>query len=377
MFNFNFSKIPFSFKIKIVKNLNQGDLSSNTLFQINNSLFNNSKTSIVEKEFFSKLLEDFIQKLNENLKNEKNLNENTVKFVLSNNYLNVYLKKEMLDILSNNNQSEKKNKYEYGITPIGIFHSCFPEKFSIPRQGRLIEKTKGKIVFDSKIVGDSSLDGVEEFEYFWVIYLFHLHTDFKGAKTSPPKLESDSNKNEKRGIFATRTPHRVNPIGLTLVKLVKVENNEMFISGIDMVEGTPIVDVKPYHHVESVIINKYPNWIKEADKDVIKNSVSFNEESLTTLKNLIDEKKLEFYTDFNEIKELITELLEIDPHSKHTKKKNECLLYVFYLDRINIIYEFNTAEKKIKVIDIEYVEQYKKKRNKEWLDEYKSKQTKI
>lgn len=296
-----------------------------------------------------------------------------MKFVLTNNYLNVYLKNDILDLLSRNNKNTKKNEYEYGITPVGFFHSCFPEKFSIPRQGRLIEKTKGKIVFDNKIVGDSCLDGVEEFEYFWVIYLFHLHTDFKGAKTSPPKLENDSNKNEKRGIFATRTPHRVNPIGLTLVKLVKVKNNEMYISGIDMVEGTPIVDVKPYHHVESVQINKYPNWIKEADKNVIKNDVSFNNESLEILKKIIDENKLEFYDNFDEVKELIIELLEIDPHSKHTKKKNENLLYVFYLDRINVIYEFNAVDKKIKVIDIEYVEQYKKKRNKEWLDEYKSK----
>ena len=76
----------------------------------------------------------------------------------------------------------------------------------------------------------------------------------------------------KLGIFATRTPHRPNPIGLTLVKLEKIEKNKLLISGVDMVEGTPIIDIKPYHHLESLNINtiKYPNWIKDGSVNVSK-----------------------------------------------------------------------------------------------------------
>ena len=69
----------------------------------------------------------------------------------------------------------------------------------------------------------------------------------------------------KLGYLATRSPHRFNPIGLTLAKLDRIEKNEVFLSAIDMVSGTPIIDIKPYHHLESIDMTnaKYPNWIKD------------------------------------------------------------------------------------------------------------------
>jgi tRNA (Thr-GGU) A37 N-methylase len=75
--------------------------------------------------------------------------------------------------------------------------------------------------------------------------------------------------------MATRSPHRYNPIGLTLAKLDRIEKNEIFVSSVDMISGTPILDIKPYHHLESIDINtmKYPEWIKNQASDEKKASV--------------------------------------------------------------------------------------------------------
>jgi len=69
--------------------------------------------------------------------------------------------------------------------------------------------------------------------------------------------------------MATRSPHRYNPIGLTLAKLERIEKNEIFVSSVDMISGTPILDIKPYHHLESIDINtmRYPEWIKNQASD--------------------------------------------------------------------------------------------------------------
>ncbi len=77
--------------------------------------------------------------------------------------------------------------------------------------------------------------------------------------------------------MATRSPHRINPIGLTLAKLDRIEKNEIFVSSVDMISGTPILDIKPYHHLESVdmTIAKYPEWIKNQASDDKKACVKY------------------------------------------------------------------------------------------------------
>lgn len=393
----------FIFNKKSVKSINQGDINSNTLWKFQHEIFPKSEfdeecknSEMLEKDFLKKLGYDLIMDLNNSIPTD--LEKLVAKYEVKNNYFNVYFKSLAKEFIDKRVEDSKPKPVHdsFTIQPIGTLHSCFPEKFSVPRQGGLLSKTKGKIVFDPKVIEPSCIDGINEFEYFWVVYIFHLHTEFKGTKISPPKRDKNSvkkdndkaidlkdesntedNKNkckERLGIFATRTPHRLNPIGLTLVKLEKVENNEMYISGIDMVNGTPIVDIKPYHHLESLDMNsvKYPNWILNADKDVEiqRNKVEFSEQSLNSLKQYVDEDLLDFYHSYEEIFDLIKDLLEIDPHSKYTKTKIGTLVYAFYVDKLNIIYEFNAVDKYIKVQNIEYVEEYRKLRNKDWLKQY-------
>ena len=373
----------FKLHFKSKKN-NSNKIINTKLIEINNIELNNNNNNNYKLTFdnFTKNLQNV---LNDNLQIDNNIyNIKSIvdRFVITNNYIKVFLNKNVKEKFitnerNNNNNNNNNIKYKHellSMQPIGTFYSCFPEKFSTPRQGCLLEKTKGKIVIDSKLLDVSCLDGIDEFEYFWIIYYFHLHKDFKGTKINPPK-KNNANSSNKLGIFATRTPHRINSIGLTLVKLDKVKENVLYIKGIDMINETPILDIKPYHHLESIKnINKYPDWILNADKDFTsnnKNIVKFSNKSIENLKNYIELNKLEYYTDYNEIFNLIKELLEIDPHSKYSKSKQEALIYAFYIDKLNVIYEYDPLEKEIYIHDIKYVEEYKKLRTKEWLYNYK------
>lgn len=358
----------FQLKTRKTKSTQVGDIVSSYLIKLFRQFSKKPNFSNEENENLTIFQKDFSEKLNFSIE-VFHLNDVVSSYEVRNLYVNVYLHstlKSLIDdlILLKKPENHKDNSYSF--QSIATFHSCFPEKFSIPRQGCISQKTKGKIVFDYKLVDKSCIEGIEEYDFFWIIYVFHLHSDFKGSKVSPPK-----NDNKQRlGIYATRTPHRLNPIGLSLVKLDKIKNGEVYISGIDMVNGTPILDIKPYHHLESVQIEKfkYPNWILSASDDKkIRNTVVFSEEVALKLKDFLP--FLEFYNEYDEIYSLIIELLEIDPHSKYTKRKNEKVLYAFYIDKLNVIYNFDALNKIVNVIDVEYVKEYKKIRNKDWLKE--------
>jgi tRNA-Thr(GGU) m(6)t(6)A37 methyltransferase TsaA len=236
----------------------------------------------------------------------------------------------------------------------------------VPRQGNLLSKTKARIVL-CKDMDIASLEGLEHFDYLWIVYVFHLNQGFLKPKIQPPKYEGP-----KLGIFATRTPHRYNPIGLTLVKLDKVVKGEVYISSVDMISGTPILDIKPYHHLESLELDKikYPQWIMTQASEEKKAKVIFKENAIEDLKYILLNYKLEFYDNLDEFVELITGVLECDPHSKHTQKKKETVLYGFYVDKLNVIYEYSATDKLVTIHTIEYYKEYKKLRNKSWLESY-------
>lgn len=123
--------------------------------------------------------------------------------------------------------------------PIGVFHSKYNPETGAPRQGILIPEGKGKIEIYSEY--QSALKNLELFEYIIVIY--HLDRSKKWNQTVKPPA---SNPGYSFGLFATRSPNRPNPIGLATVKLEKIENGILYVSGIDAFEGTPVLDIKPY-----------------------------------------------------------------------------------------------------------------------------------
>lgn len=130
---------------------------------------------------------------------------------------------------------------------IAHIHTDFPEKFGIPRQSGVIPDLKGYIVFEPEYRNPDAVKGILDFSHLWLLWEFEgVEKDSFSATVRPPRLGG----NETRGVFATRSPFRPNPIGLSSVKLEGVEMTEhgpiITVSGIDMRDNTPIFDIKPY-----------------------------------------------------------------------------------------------------------------------------------
>ena len=129
---------------------------------------------------------------------------------------------------------------------IARIHSDFPTKFGIPRQSALVPELKSRIVFEPEYRDENALRGIEQFTHLWLIWNF---SESKGWSPTvrPPRLGG----NTRLGVFATRSPFRPNPIGLSVVRLEGVERDPklgpvLVVSGADLLDGTPILDVKPY-----------------------------------------------------------------------------------------------------------------------------------
>ncbi|MCQ2452870.1 MAG: tRNA (N6-threonylcarbamoyladenosine(37)-N6)-methyltransferase TrmO, partial [Oscillospiraceae bacterium] len=134
------------------------------------------------------------------------------------------------------------------IYPIADIHTDFTEKFGIPRQSGRAPGLKGKIVFRKQYRNSEALRGIEEFSHLWLLFDFsQAHTESWSPTVRPPRLGG----NKRIGVFASRAPYRPNSIGLSCVKLEKVvEDCEdglcLLVSGVDLLDGTPIYDIKPY-----------------------------------------------------------------------------------------------------------------------------------
>ncbi len=133
------------------------------------------------------------------------------------------------------------------IRPIGIIHSCFKEKFGIPRQPGIAPSATARLELLSPFGRPELLRGLEQFSHIWVHFLFH-QTLVEGWKASvrPPSLGG----RVKVGVLASRSPHRPNHLGLSAVRLEKIDCRPhrciLELSGIDFLDGTPVIDIKPY-----------------------------------------------------------------------------------------------------------------------------------
>ena len=131
---------------------------------------------------------------------------------------------------------------------IGHIRTDFPSKFGIPRQSGLIDSLKGKIVLEPEYRNPQVYKGIEEFSHIWLLWEFsEAKKEHWSATVKPPRLGGK----KRMGVFATRAPFRPNNIGLSCVKLDRVEQDEkdgpvLWVAGVDLLDGTPIYDIKPY-----------------------------------------------------------------------------------------------------------------------------------
>ena len=132
---------------------------------------------------------------------------------------------------------------QHSVLPIGYVRSCFKEKFAIPRQPSLAPAARGVLELLPPFDTGEAVAGLEQVSHVWLLFLFHQALESTPRlKVRPPRLGG----NRMVGVFATRATHRPNGIGQSVVRLDRVEPGRLFISGIDLLDGTPVLDIKPY-----------------------------------------------------------------------------------------------------------------------------------
>ena len=136
---------------------------------------------------------------------------------------------------------------EHTLRVIARIHSDFPSKFGIPRQSGLVEALRARVVFEPEFRSEDALRGIEGFSHLWLIWQFSAAVRKTWSPTvRPPRLGG----NTRMGVFATRSPFRPNALGLSCVGLEKVEHTAegpvLVVTGADLMDGTPIYDIKPY-----------------------------------------------------------------------------------------------------------------------------------
>lgn len=194
---------------------------------------------------------------------------------------------------------------------IGALVSCFREKFGTPRQPLLVPGATASLTIAKEFLPEHSLAGLDRFTHVWLLSYFHLNTN----KTVRPKIHPPRLKGESVGLFASRSPHRPSPIGLSLARLVAVKGATIHLAGIDLVDGTPILDVKPYIPEWDSVPHAGAGWTADAPFPSLR--VCFSPSAVTDV--IAAEKRL----NVNGLGDLMTDILSQDLRNPRDKAQNK------------------------------------------------------
>ena len=223
--------------------------------------------------------------------------------------------------------------------PIGYLRTPFVEKNGTPRQGCVCPSSLATLTLElgAGLNGPHSLEGLANFSHAWLIWIFHHNGNAAAkSKVTPPRVET------RVGLFATRTPHRPNPIGLSLVAIERVQGHTITFSGVDLVDGTPILDLKPYvpfadgHRLDAAALRVAP-WLEVKPTPDL--CVEFTPTAEAQLGELAPALKI-FAGDAARAKAALTEVLAADPRSVHWRNARQDLEYGFSLDKLNAVVSF-------------------------------------
>jgi len=143
---------------------------------------------------------------------------------------------------------------ELRLRPIGVIRTPFADRASAPRQPRASEGTPGTIELEPGHNYEDAVSDLEGWERIWVLFWFHLNETWR-PKVLPPRSD------RKRGVFSTRAPHRPNPLGLSVLRLVRVDGLRLEVLDVDMLDGTPVLDIKPYVPWTDAIPGSATGWL--------------------------------------------------------------------------------------------------------------------
>ncbi len=275
-------------------------------------------------------------------------------------------------------QSGSPSTPSFTFSPAGTFYSCFAQRNGTPRQPSLVPLARGRIKLH-RHVPKESLEGLKQFSHVWLLFVFHLNTDLHQTVVCSPHEQNTGCKQkrntakakvrvprlggEKRGVFATRSPHRPVPIGLSLVQLRRVESDGRYfeVIGADLVDGTPILDMKPYIPFSDAPQSSaspvfVPDWVTSAhdcpEEDFFAcSSVSWAprvRESLRAFWLSRGGVGASLYENPDEFLELVEQVLFCDIRSAHQRLKQHNFddglhtgKWQVILDRISIRYDIS------------------------------------
>lgn len=170
---------------------------------------------------------------------------------------------------------------DFNFKPIGLIRSCYGEKFGIPRQPGLVKSATATLELLPPYNTVEAARGLEEFSHVWIVFLFHQSSrDLWKATVRPPRLGG----NERIGVFASRSNFRPNPIGLSVVELLRIEGTRLHLGGGDFLDETPVLDIKPYIPYVDSVPGAQGAFASSAPEAV--NLVEFTSETECAVKNL-------------------------------------------------------------------------------------------
>ena len=227
---------------------------------------------------------------------------------------------------------------------IGYMHSPYKEKFGIPRQPNLVQ-VESYIEMTGPYNDLLAFEGIEEFSHLWLVWQFHdnknqLSQQFR-PQVRPPRLGG----NKKIGVFATRSMYRPAPIGLSVVKLNRVKkvgkNVRVYVTGSDLLDGTPIIDIKPYIQYSDAVIDAQSGY---AQDEPSRKSVMWSEDTEQQKKLLLEKGKISA-----QLLEELEAVLSLDPRPAYQDDENR--VYGMRFADFNI--KFSVNETSVMIVEIE------------------------
>jgi len=233
--------------------------------------------------------------------------------------------------------SKPLSQDSFVIHPIGWVESPYVEKFGAPRQSGLVTAARGCLRLVPECAKEEALEGLDGFSHLWVIFIFDRCEGESKFSVRPPRLGG----NKSIGVFASRSPFRPNNLGLSVLKIEAINKQEGIIevSGLDLVEGTPIVDIKPYVAYVDAVSDAVSGFAYEPPGLV---DVFFEENADQQLKQLPDGESL---------KTLIEQTLGLDPRPAYKKNKMDSQVYGTALGAWNI--RWQVKQEHIRVLTLE------------------------
>ncbi|WP_319406053.1 tRNA (N6-threonylcarbamoyladenosine(37)-N6)-methyltransferase TrmO [uncultured Desulfosarcina sp.] len=215
----------------------------------------------------------------------------------------------------------------FGFSPIGIVHSCFSEKFGIPRQPGLVPAARATLEILPPYDRDEAFRGLEDFSHLWIVFVFHGIGKRKWQPTvRPPRLGG----NTRIGVFATRSGFRPNPIGMSSVVLESIRRDHgkmvLDLSGIDIMDQTPVLDIKPYLPYADIIQEAVGGFAADPPRSSL--SIEFTPNALQA--GMLLEKTYPGFCD------LVNQVLRADPRPAYIGKRSTESEYGVRLYGINV-----------------------------------------